>query len=115
MKPWLLTAVLLIAVAGGAATLTVNTAQPALEAASSEPEPQLPAFESMVPTPLVEQGPKVAFKWQDEHGAWHYADTPPSSNTPSETLTLGPTSPKAIGRPDPLLGNEPRALSAPES
>lgn len=39
----------------------------------------IPAFEGLVPSPIPTDGPDIVFKWQDNDGGWHYADSPPES------------------------------------
>lgn len=40
---------------------------------------EIPAFEGLVPSPIPTEGPDIVFKWQDTHGSWHYADSPPET------------------------------------
>lgn len=40
---------------------------------------EIPAFEGLVPSPIPTEGPDIVFKWQDTHGGWHYADSPPET------------------------------------
>ncbi|HKK57486.1 DUF4124 domain-containing protein [Marinobacter sp.] len=40
---------------------------------------EIPAFEGLVPSPIPTEGPEIVFKWQDTHGSWHYADSPPET------------------------------------
>jgi len=40
---------------------------------------QIPAFEGLVPSPIPTEGPEIVFKWQDNNGGWHYADSPPET------------------------------------
>jgi hypothetical protein len=40
---------------------------------------EIPAFEGLVPSPIRTEGPEIVFKWQDTHGGWHYADSPPET------------------------------------
>ena len=40
---------------------------------------EIPAFEGLVPSPIATEGPEIVFKWQDTHGSWHYADSPPET------------------------------------
>lgn len=49
----------------------------------------LPSFESVVPPPLREPGPRVVYKWRDNKGVLHYADQPPSNHR-WQAITLGP-------------------------
>lgn len=58
---------------------------------AEEKQPDIPAFEGLVPPPIPTEGPEVVFKWQDNDGNWHYADQPPAR---------GPWNTLAIERPD---------------
>ena len=114
MKPWLLPVIFMVTLIGGATTFTVTTARPAPEPMAVKTDPQLPAFEAEVPLPMVERGPKVAFKWQDERGAWHYADEPPA-HAPSQAVTLGPAAPLPDRPADVLLQDGASTIAKPES
>ncbi|HET8800982.1 MAG TPA: DUF4124 domain-containing protein [Marinobacter sp.] len=61
---------------------------------AKEKQPDIPAFEGLVPPPIPTEGPEVVFKWQDNDGNWHYADQPPAR---------GPWNTLAIERPDKNL------------
>jgi hypothetical protein len=56
---------------------------------------EIPAFETLVPEPVVIDSPDIIFKWKDTNGNWHYADQPPPR---------GPWNTLAIERPNPLRG-----------
>jgi hypothetical protein len=56
---------------------------------------EIPAFETLVPEPVVVDSPDIIFKWKDTNGNWHYADQPPPR---------GPWNTLAIERPNPLRG-----------
>lgn len=114
MKPWLLPIILLVTAAGGAATVTMSTARPALEQVVYKPQSQLPAFEAEVPPLLPKNGPEVAFKWQDNQGAWHYADQPPT-DTPTQALMLDPSTAVLGQHSSPAPENGSGARGTPES
>lgn len=50
-------------------------------------QPDIPAFEGLVPSPVPTEGPEIVFKWQDTDGNWHYADQPPQQG-PWNTLAI---------------------------
>lgn len=54
----------------------VDTAPTEKTKASTE---EIPAFEGLVPSPIPTEGPDIVFKWQDNKGGWHYADSPPET------------------------------------
>lgn len=57
------------------------------EPLASEEQPEIPAFEGLVPPPVPTDGPEIVFKWQDTDGNWHYADQPPAQG-PWNTLAI---------------------------
>ncbi|MBW0148570.1 DUF4124 domain-containing protein [Marinobacter arenosus] len=57
------------------------------EPVAEETQPEIPAFEGLVPSPVTTDGPDIVFKWQDTDGSWHYADQPPA-NGPWNTLAI---------------------------
>jgi len=63
--------------------------------AKETPSAEIPAFETLVPEPVVIDLPDVIFKWQGTNGNWHYADQPPPR---------GPWNTLAIERPSPPRG-----------
>ncbi|HDZ37552.1 MAG TPA: DUF4124 domain-containing protein [Marinobacter sp.] len=54
-----------------------QTPEPAVESAPSE----IPAFEALVPSPILTEGPDIVFKWQSDDGSWHFADQPPTQGS----------------------------------
>jgi len=66
---------------------------------ASEDQPEIPAFEGLVPSPIPTEGPEVVFKWQDTDGNWHYADQPPKQG-PWYTLAI-----ERQGKQSPLNRN----------
>ncbi|MCM0614261.1 DUF4124 domain-containing protein [Marinobacter sediminum] len=54
---------------------------------ADEKQPEIPAFEGLVPSPIATEGPDIIFKWQDTEGNWHYADQPPEHG-PWNTLAI---------------------------
>lgn len=55
----------------------LNDPEQASEPVAEEAQPEIPAFEGLVPSPIPTEGPDIVFKWQDTDGNWHYADQPP--------------------------------------
>lgn len=55
----------------------LNDPEQASEPVAEETQPEIPAFEGLVPSPVPTDGPDIVFKWQDTDGNWHYADQPP--------------------------------------
>ncbi|GGE66488.1 hypothetical protein GCM10011533_18450 [Streptosporangium jomthongense] len=82
----------------------LNVPAPVSEPVAEETEPEIPAFEGLVPSPIPTEGPEIVFKWQDTDGNWHYADQPPEH---------GPWNTLAIERPD--KNQSPARLSNPET
>lgn len=50
---------------------------------------EIPAFEGLLPSPITTEGPDIIFKWQDNDGDWHYADSPPDQG-PWNALAIDP-------------------------
>lgn len=69
----------------------LNDPEQVSEPVADEPQPDIPAFEGLVPSPVSTDGPDIVFKWQDTDGSWHYADQPPEQ---------GPWNTLAIERPE---------------
>lgn len=70
---------------------------------AEEAQPQIPAFEGLVPSPIPTEGPDIVFKWKDTDGNWHYADQPPEQgqwNTLAIERTDKNRSPDRMGKPD---------------
>lgn len=65
----------------------LNDPEQVSEPVASEDQPEIPAFEGLVPSPIPTEGPEVVFKWQDTDGNWHYADQPPKQG-PWYTLAI---------------------------
>lgn len=55
----------------------LNDPEQVSEPVAEEAQPEIPAFEGLVPSPVPTEGPDIVFKWQDTDGSWHYADQPP--------------------------------------
>lgn len=55
----------------------LNAPEQVSEPVAEETQPEIPAFEGLVPSPIPTDGPDIVFKWQDTDGNWHYADQPP--------------------------------------
>lgn len=56
-----------------------DPAQTLPETSDSGKAEDIPAFEGLVPSPILTEGPEIVFKWQDSKGGWHYADSPPET------------------------------------
>ncbi|MDI9246475.1 DUF4124 domain-containing protein [Marinobacter sp. CHS3-4] len=56
-----------------------DPSEPMSKQGTNETQPDIPAFEGLVPSPIPTEGPEIVFKWQDSDGGWHYADAPPDS------------------------------------
>ncbi|WP_100639173.1 DUF4124 domain-containing protein [Marinobacter salexigens] len=82
----------------------LNDAEQVSEPVATEAQPEMPAFEGLVPPPIPIEGPDIVFKWQDTDGNWHYADQPPEQ---------GPWNTLAIERTD--KPRPPAKLSNPET
>lgn len=65
----------------------LNDPEQASEPVAEEAQPEIPAFEGLVPSPISTEGPDIVFKWQDTDGNWHYADQPPEQG-PWNTLAI---------------------------
>lgn len=65
----------------------LNDPDQASEPVAEEAQPEIPAFEGLVPSPIPTEGPDIVFKWQDTDGNWHYADQPPQHG-PWNTLAI---------------------------
>lgn len=65
----------------------LNDPDPASEPVAEEKQPDIPAFEGLVPSPIPTDGPEIVFKWRDTDGNWHYADQPPEHG-PWNTLAI---------------------------
>ncbi|WP_417543127.1 DUF4124 domain-containing protein [Marinobacter sp.] len=59
----------------------LNDPEQASEPVAEEAQPEIPAFEGLVPSPVATDGPDIVFKWQDTDGNWHYADQPPEQGS----------------------------------
>ncbi|MGO1500267.1 MAG: DUF4124 domain-containing protein [Marinobacter sp.] len=59
----------------------LNDPNQASEPVAEETQPEIPAFEGLVPSPIPTEGPDIVFKWQDTDGSWHYADQPPEQGS----------------------------------
>lgn len=69
----------------------INDPETVANPESSKPtDPEIPAFEGLVPSPAPLDGPDIVFKWQDNDGGWHYADRPPAQG-PWNALAIEPT------------------------
>lgn len=79
----------------------LNDPEQVSEPVAEEEQPEIPAFEGLVPSPIPTEGPEIVFKWQDTDGNWHYADQPPAQ---------GPWNALAIERPDPVP-RKPQTIS----
>ena len=66
------------------------------------PEPELPAAEQKLPT--------TVYKWQDEDGQWHFANTPPDMET-AETMELSDINIMDAYQPPPAQGQVAQAES----
>lgn len=77
-----------------------STAPKSQHTGTTEP---IPAFEGLVPSPIPTEGPDIVFKWQDNSGGWHYADSPPAT---------GHWNALAIERADETMGSNPGANPA---
>ena len=55
----------------------LNDPEQVSEPVAEHEQPEIPAFEGLVPSPIPTEGPEIVFKWQDTDGNWHYADQPP--------------------------------------
>lgn len=82
----------------------LNDPDQASEPVAEEAQPEIPAFEGLVPSPIPTEGPDIVFKWQDTDGNWHYADQPPEQ---------GPWNTLAIERAD--TNRPPARVSNPET
>ena len=56
----------------------LNDPEQVSEPVAEEAQPEIPAFEGLVPSPIPTNGPDIVFKWKDINGNWHYADQPPA-------------------------------------
>ena len=65
----------------------LNDPEQVSEPVADEEQPEIPAFEGLVPSPIPTEGPEIVFKWQDTDGNWHYADQPPKQG-PWYTLAI---------------------------
>ncbi|MBC7184380.1 MAG: DUF4124 domain-containing protein [Marinobacter sp.] len=65
----------------------LNDPEQVSEPVANEDQPEIPAFEGLVPSPIPTEGPEIVFKWQDTDGNWHYADQPPKQG-PWYTLAI---------------------------
>jgi hypothetical protein len=64
----------------------------------------IPAFEGLVPSPVPTEGPEIVFKWRDDKGNWHYADSPPETghwNALAIERADKPPRPTASADPEP--------------
>ena len=59
----------------------LNDPEQVSEPVAEEKQPEIPAFEGLVPSPVTTDGPDIVFKWQDTDGNWHYADQPPKQGS----------------------------------
>ncbi|MGO1462982.1 MAG: DUF4124 domain-containing protein [Marinobacter sp.] len=78
----------------------LNDPEQTSEPVADETQPQIPAFEGLVPSPIPTEGPDIVFKWQDTDGNWHYADHPPDQgrwNTLAIERTDNNRSPASVG------------------
>jgi len=81
----------------------LNDPDQASEPVAEEAQPEIPAFEGLVPSPVPTEGPDIVFKWQDTDGNWHYADQPPEQgrwNTLAIERTEKNRSPARTGSPE---------------
>lgn len=65
----------------------LNDPEQASEPVAEDTQPEIPAFEGLVPSPIPTEGPDIVFKWRDTDGNWHYADQPPEHG-PWNTLAI---------------------------
>ena len=65
----------------------LNDPEQLSEPVADEEQPEIPAFEGLVPSPIPTEGPEIVFKWRDTDGSWHYADQPPKQG-PWYTLAI---------------------------
>lgn len=65
----------------------LNDPEQVSEPVADDEQPEIPAFEGLVPSPIPTEGPEIVFKWQDTDGNWHYADQPPKRG-PWYTLAI---------------------------
>ena len=59
----------------------LNDPEQVSEPVAEHEQPEIPAFEGLVPSPIPTEGPEIVFKWQDTDGNWHYADQPPEQGS----------------------------------
>ena len=59
----------------------LNDPEQASDPVAEEAQPEIPAFEGLVPSPIPTDGPDIVFKWRDTDGNWHYADQPPEQGS----------------------------------
>ncbi len=45
-----------------------------------EPMLSLPSTQDLLPQQATSANTRTVYKWQDQHGVWHYGDTPPSEH-----------------------------------
>jgi len=106
----------------GAVTLLLATPWLLAKHNENRAAQDMPSFESVVPPPLHEKGPRVVYKWQDDKGVWHYADQPPANHawkaiTIAPGNSLAPAAPKKnepVGSASAPLGATP-GMSIPEN